>query len=404
MGGGAAGFFSAIHAKASRSKARVVIAEKTGKLLSKVLVSGGGRCNVTFNQTDNNELLKYYPRGRALLKWALRKWSVTNTIRWFEAHEVALKTEEDGRMFPVTDNSETVANALYDAAVKAGVEIVTKTGINAIEPQAGGGFLVHTDTGESFVAKAVIVAPGGFAKNEQFDFLRDLGLTIVPPVPSLFTFNISDKKLHELMGISTFGSKVKVAGAGDWFDGPVLITHWGLSGPAILRASSWLARELSEMNYKFNLLVDWTSMGEETGREVLTSSLLMQSAKQIGNANPFDLPGRLWEFILERAKVAPDKLCRDLSKPDKNRILEQSIRCEFAVKGKTTFKEEFVTAGGVATSSIDHDTMAAKEIPGLFFAGEIIDMDGITGGFNFQAAWATGYMAGSSAGKYLITA
>ncbi len=402
VGGGAAGFFAANHAKSSRQKARVIITEKTGKLLSKVIVSGGGRCNVTHNQTDNNELLLAYPRGKAILKWALRKWSVTNTIRWFEAHGVTLKTEADGRMFPMTDNSETIANCLYDSAIELGIEVHIKTSIVSFKPLPEKGFLVTTDSGDSFKTKAIILASGGYNKLEQYQYLMDLGINIESPVPSLFTFNISDKKLHALMGVSTFGSKIKIMGAGDWYEGPVLITHWGLSGPAILKASAWLAPELAAMDYKYTVLVDWTGMGEEAGRDVFASALRMHAAKKISNVNPFDLPGRLWEFILDRAKIDPDKLCRDLSKPEKNRILENSIRCDFKAKGKTTFKEEFVTAGGVSTSEIDHDTMAAKKVPGLFFAGEIIDMDGITGGYNFQAAWATGYVAGSSAGKYLI--
>lgn len=401
IGGGAAGFFSAIHAKAGRQKARVVIAEKTGKLLSKVLVSGGGRCNVTHYQLDNNELITHYPRGRGVLKWALRKWGVTNTIRWFEAHNVKLKTEEDGRMFPITDNSQTVADALLDTARELGIEVMTKLGIAKIEKQ-NNVFLITTDKGETFESRAVIIAAGGYTKPEHYQYLADMGLTIIPPAPSLFTFNIPDKKLHELMGISTFGSKVKVAGTPDWYEGPMLITHWGLSGPAILKASAWLAHDLQAADYKYTVLTDWTGMGEEAAREVFESSLLMHSAKKISNTNPFDLPGRLWDYILEKARVSPDKLCRDLSKPDKNRIIENSVRCEFKAKGKTTFKEEFVTAGGVSTSDIDHDTMGAKQIPGLFFAGEILDIDGVTGGYNFQAAWATGYVAGSSAGKYLI--
>jgi predicted Rossmann fold flavoprotein len=293
---------------------------------------------------------------------------------------------------------------LYSTAAEQGVEIILKTGIKSIKPGEFKGFKVCTDKEEWFHTKAIIIAAGGLNKIENYNFISDLGIEIIPPVPSLFTFNIPDKKLHVLMGISTLGSKVKIAGTKEWYDGPILITHWGLSGPVVLKASSWLARELAEMQYKFTCLVDWTSMGEEKGRDVLQASLLMQNAKQIGNANPFDLPARLWDFILEKARVPQEKLCRDLSKPDKNRILENSIRCEFNARGKTTFKEEFVIAGGVSTAEINHDTMGSKKVPGLFFAGEIMDIDGITGGYNFQAAWATAYLAGSSAGKYLITA
>lgn len=398
IGGGAAGFFASIHAKATKNNLRVVIAEKSGKLLSKVLVSGGGRCNVTHNQTDNAELLMAYPRGRSLLKWALRKWSVTNTIRWFETHGVELKTEADGRMFPATDSSQTIANAILDSAEKLGVEVHTGLGLEKITVKDDGFHCLFNDKSE-WISRRVIIATGGFPKKEQFDFITSLGIEIEDPVPSLFTFNIPDKDLHALMGISTIESKIKIESMPDWYEGPVLITHWGLSGPAVLKASSYLAKELHAANYKYTILVDWSAMGEETAREVLDSNLLMNSAKKLINTNPFDLPGRLWEFILQRSKVSAEKICRDLSKKEKNQILEQTVRCKFKANGKTTFKEEFVTAGGVITSEIDHDTMQSKKIKGLYFAGEVINMDGITGGFNFQAAWATGYLAGSSAAK-----
>jgi predicted Rossmann fold flavoprotein len=398
IGGGAAGYFSAIHAKASKPGTRVMIAEKSSKVLGKVLVSGGGRCNVTFDQPDFTELLKNYPRGRSLLKWVLRKWGVTNTVRWFEAHGVVLKTEADGRMFPVTDDSKTIADTLQKAASDLGISLHLSCGITKIE-KIDTGFLLRTSGGSFFHTKSVIIACGGFPKLEQFEFLSSLGIEIVPPVPSLFTFNIPDKELHALMGLSTAESKIKIAGIDNWFTGPVLITHWGLSGPAVLRASAWLARELHDMNYKYTVLVDWTSMGEEKARDTMGSNILMHSAKKVSNINPFDLPSRLWEFILTRSKVPEDKLCRDLTKAEKNKILENSIRSEFKANGKTTFKEEFVTAGGVAISEINIDNLECRRIPGMYFAGEIIDMDGITGGFNFQAAWATGYIAGSSAVK-----
>ncbi|MBS3913768.1 MAG: NAD(P)/FAD-dependent oxidoreductase [Bacteroidetes bacterium] len=398
IGGGAAGFFSAIHAKASKPNSKVLILEKSNKTLAKVLVSGGGRCNVTFNQTDLSELISNYPRGRSLLKWVLRKWGVLNTIRWFEAHGVELKTEADGRMFPVTDSSATIVNALCNAASDLGVQTILETGIQKIE-KTESGFLLYSNRNKTFSCKTVVIACGGFPKLEQFGFLSELGIEITPPVPSLFTFNIPDKQLHELMGLSVLEGRVKVTGIDKWFTGPVLITHWGLSGPAVLKTSAWLARELHAMNYQFEALVDWTSMGEEKAREVLGSAVLMHNARKISNTNPFDIPSRLWDFILKRSGVNGEKLCRDLSKTEKNKILENSIRCSFKANGKTTFKEEFVTAGGVSISEINIDNLECKKIPGLFFAGEIIDMDGITGGFNFQAAWATGYIAGSSAMK-----
>lgn len=397
-GGGAAGFFAAIHAKASKPQAEVIILEKTGKVLSKVLVSGGGRCNVTHNQTDLNELLKAYPRGRILLKWVLRKWGVTNTIRWFEAHGVELKTEEDGRMFPVTDDSRTVAGALQNAAEQLGVELRLQTGVTAIH-KGENDFTLLLNTGGSMQADRVIVTTGGFPKLSQFDFLKSLDLEITAPVPSLFTFNIPDAELHQLKGLSSAWGRVKVKGLEGWFEGPVLITHWGLSGPAVLKASAFLAHELAARDYNYEIMVDWTGSGEETAREHMVSHLLMHSGKKTINANPFSFPQRLWEYLLDRAGADPEKPCRDLSKSEKNKILEQCIRCEYKAQGKTTFKEEFVSAGGVSIAEIDPNTMQSKKHAGLYFAGEVVDIDGITGGYNFQAAWATGYVAGSSAVK-----
>lgn len=397
VGGGAAGFFAAIHAKASKASAKVCIIEKSNKLLSKVLVSGGGRCNVTHNQTDLNELIKAYPRGKALLKWALRKWGVSNTIRWFEAHGVQLKTEEDGRMFPTTDDSRTIAGALLNAAEQLGVEIRIQTGIITFQ-KTDGGFEVNTGKG-TLNCKQLILACGGFPKPEQYKFLTFHGIEITEPVPSLFTFNIPNPELHKLMGVSSPWGRIKVAGIDGWFEGPVLITHWGLSGPAVLKASSFLAVDLHKLNYTFPVMVDWTGLGEEAAREHFVSHLLMHAAKKIVNANPFNFAQRLWEYLLEKAGVPQDKPCRELNKSEKNKLLEWCISSEFQAEGKTTFKEEFVTAGGVSVSDIDNNTMMSKKVPGLYFAGEIIDMDGITGGFNFQAAWATGYIAGSSAAR-----
>lgn len=398
IGGGAAGLFSAIHAKATKPGFEVIILEKSNKLLAKVLVSGGGRCNVTYNETDLSKLLMNYPRGRQLLKWVLRKWGVANTIRWFEAHGVELKTEDDGRMFPVSNQSRTIAEALLNAAKNLNVDIRMNCGVRAVKKVQEGFELILSD-GNSILSKNVIVACGGFPKIEQFGFLQEIGLEITPPVPSLFTFNIPDPDLHKLMGVSSVWSRVKIKGLEGWQEGPVLITHWGLSGPAILRTSAFLARELYRLNYDFTAIVDWTGQGEEISREHFVSFLLMNSAKKIANTNPFPFPQKLWDYLIQKAGVEHSKICRDLSKSEKNKLLELCIRCEFDVKGKTTFKEEFVTAGGVSIAEIDPNTMQALSIPGLYFAGEIVDMDGVTGGFNFQAAWATAYIAGSSAAK-----
>jgi len=399
VGGGAAGYFAALHAKTAKPAKKVFIIEKSNKVLAKVAISGGGRCNVTHNEPDLTAILEHYPRGRGLLKWALRKWGVTNTIRWFERHGVPLKTEEDGRMFPVTDDSATVVDCLLNEAERLGVECMIGTGLKAFEPIAPKGFRVLTEKGGVIITKTLILACGGFPKLTQFDFIANHGIEVTEPVPSLFTFNIPDKELHSLMGNSVPGCKVRVTGMDSgpekgWFSGPVLITHWGLSGPAVLKASAFLARELHAANYNVNVMVDWTGMGEEKARSLWESDLLMNAAKKIVNTNPFSFPSRLWNLLLQRSGVNEDTVVRELSKQDKNRLLENCIRCPFVVKGKTTFKEEFVTAGGVSIAEIDKDTLECRKFPGLFFAGEIIDMDGVTGGFNFQAAWSTGYLAG----------
>jgi predicted Rossmann fold flavoprotein len=404
VGGGAAGFFAAIHAKASKPAKRVHIIEKSNKVLAKVLISGGGRCNVTYNEPDLTAILEHYPRGRGILKWAIRKWGVTNTMRWFGRNGVPLKVEEDGRIFPVSDSSASIAGCLTSVAARLGVTWETHTGLKSIKPLEGGGFEALTETGNTIRTSVVLLACGGFPKLSMFSFITDLGIEVEPPVPSIFTFNIADPSLHALKGVSVPWGKVRVAGmdAGNekgWFSGPILITHWGLSGPAVLKSSAWLARELAACNYSFTVLVDWSGLGEEKGRSLFEADLLMNSAKKIVNVNPFTLPSRLWEYLIVRAGINSDTVVRDLAKTDKNRLLEQCIRCLWQAEGKTTFKEEFVTAGGVASHEVDKDTLECRKVPGLYFAGEILDIDGVTGGFNFQAAWSTGYVAGVRAAE-----
>jgi predicted Rossmann fold flavoprotein len=399
VGAGAAGFFAAIHAKTAKPNKQVLIIEKSNKVLAKVLVSGGGRCNVTHNQTDLGEILECYPRGRTLLKWTLRKWGVTNTIRWFERHGVPLKTEEDGRMFPTTDNSETIVSCLTEEATRLGVSWKLGMGMKSFEPLSPKGFKVLTDKGDTIITQSLLIACGGFPKAQQFEFITRHGITIVEPVPSLFTFNIPNDALRTFMGVSVPWGRIKVIGMDEgpekgWFSGPILITHWGLSGPAILKASAFLARELAKTDYQASVLVDWTGMGEEKARSLFDADLLMNAAKMVDNINPFQLPKRLWEYLLQLSSIDGETRVRDMAKSAKNKLLENCIRCAYNMEGKTTFKEEFVTAGGVATTAVDKDSLECKQLPGLFFAGEILDIDGITGGFNFQAAWSTGYLAG----------
>ncbi len=392
IGGGAAGFFAAINAAENNPKAKVILIEKSNKVLQKVLVSGGGRCNVTHACFENGILIKNYPRGEKELRSAFSKFTTTDTIEWFKQRGVVLKTEEDGRMFPTTDNSQTIANCLLNAADKAGVEIKLQISVKEIVP-AKKGFILKTDI-EDLSCDKLIIATGGNPKAESYNWLKNLGHTIIPPVPSLFTFNIADKHLHKLMGLSVPNAKVKVAGTKLQTEGPLLITHWGLSGPAVLKGSAWGARLLNELDYDFKVQVDWLNKFKE---DDLRDELLFQkenlAPKLAVNTNPFDLPKRLWEYFLHKADITDEMRWADVKKTQINVLVQLLIRDEYQVKGKTTFKEEFVTCGGVSLKEIDFATMQSKIIPNLYFAGEVLDIDGITGGFNFQSAWTTGWIA-----------
>lgn len=394
IGGGAAGFFSAINAAELHPGSRVTILEKTTKLLQKVLVSGGGRCNVTHACYDNGLLIKNYPRGEKELRSAFSKFTTTDTVEWFKKRGVTLKTEEDGRMFPTTDNSETIANCLLNAAEKAGVEIKLQVTVKEIVKEKY--FLLKTDKGDLRCDK-IIIATGGNPKSDSYNWLRQLGHTIVPPVPSLFTFNIQHNQLNKLMGISVPQARIKVLNTKLQTQGPLLITHWGLSGPAVLKASAWGARLLNEMQYDFKIHIDWLNKySEDDLREELLFQKENLAPKQIINTNPFELPRRLWEYFIYKSDTKPETRWADVSKKQLNTLLQALIRDEYVVKGKTTFKEEFVTCGGVSLKEIDFATMQSKVAPNLFFAGEVLDIDGITGGFNFQSAWTTGWIAASN--------
>jgi len=392
IGGGAAGFFAAINTAEFNPKAKITLIEKSNKLLQKVLVSGGGRCNVTHACFDNGLLVKSYPRGEKELRSAFAKFTTTDTIEWFKKRGVILKTEEDGRMFPITDDSETIANCLLSEAERLGIEIKLQVTVKEIIPGEKG-FNLNTDKGEISSDKLVI-ATGGNPKSDSYNWLRNIGHTIVPPVPSLFTFNIQHKELTKLMGISVPNARIRVAGSKLQTEGPLLITHWGLSGPAILKASAWGARLLNEKDYDFTILVNWLYKYQE---DDLREELLFQkenlAPKLVVNTNPLQLPKRLWEYFLQKANISETTRWADANKKQLNTLVQILLRDEYQVKGKTTFKEEFVTCGGVSLKEIDFATMQSKKVPGLYFSGEVLDIDGITGGFNFQSAWTTGWLA-----------
>lgn len=395
IGGGAAGFFAAINAAALDPTNKVTVIEKSNKLLSKVLISGGGRCNVTHACFDNAALIKNYPRGEKELRNAFSKFTTTDTIEWFKKHGVSLKAEEDGRMFPVSNSSQTIATCLLQEAQRLGVKIRTQITIKEIV-KASPGFVLKTD-GENIACDKLVIATGGNSKSEAYEWLRKIGHTIVPPVPSLFTFNIPNNDITDLMGISVPLAKIKIQGTKLETQGPLLITHWGLSGPAVLKGSAWGARILNELGYDFKVHIDWLCKYKE---DDLREELLFQkenlAPKQVLNTNPLELPKRLWEYFVEKAGIDGTMRWADVNKKQINALVQILIRDEYHVKGKTTFKEEFVTCGGISLKEIDFAKMESKKVPGLYFAGEVLDIDGITGGFNFQSAWTTGWIAAHS--------
>lgn len=393
IGAGAAGFFCAVNAARLHADLDVVIIEKSSKVLSKVKVSGGGRCNVTHACFSIAEMIRNYPRGEAFLKKAFHQFFTTETISWFEERLVQLKTESDGRMFPITNNSQTIIDCLLKEAKKYNVEVLTNTTVQKIQ-KADQKFQVEMNGARKLVAKYLCVASGGYSKSSQFEWLKETGHTIAEPVPSLFTFNIPGDNIIDLMGVSVAKANIKIRGTKLHQSGPLLITHWGLSGPAILKSSAYGARILAEKNYDYGIQVNWLpDYNEQSLKEKFQSVRFDIAAKKMVNKNPFELPGRLWEYFLNACSIRSDLRWADLPVKEQNKLIKVLSAQEFEVKGKTTFKEEFVTAGGINLEEINAATMESKIIPHLYFAGEVMNIDGVTGGFNFQNAWTTGWIA-----------
>ena len=392
IGGGAAGFFAAMSVKKHHPEANVTLFEKTNKLLSKVKVSGGGRCNVTHNQLVTSLMAKNYPRGEKFLKKAFSQFSVKDTIAWFHDRGVELKVESDNRMFPVTNDSQTIIDTFLKEVQSQGI-IVTKgkamTGIH--ENESGIALTFSDESTESF--DAVIIALGGQSTEKKFELFANLGHTIKSPVPSLFTFNITDK-ITELMGTVSSNALVKIQGTKLQNTGPLLITHWGMSGPAILKLSSLAARELADRNYQFKIQVNWLGNTKEDEVRSELNEFVEANGKKMRNKNPFDIPNRLWMHMLSALEIDESGTWNSLDKKSKNRIINKILNDEYQITKKTTFKEEFVTCGGISLANINPKTMESKVTPNLYFAGEFMDVDGVTGGFNFQAAWTTGFIAG----------
>jgi predicted Rossmann fold flavoprotein len=393
IGGGAAGFFCAVNAARMDPSLKVIILEKTNKLLSKVKVSGGGRCNTTHACFDIPELVRKYPRGQNFIKKSFHWFNTNNTIQWFAERGVQLKTEADGRMFPVTDDSQTIVNCLLKEADKYNVEISMQSEVTQIS-FSDNQFQLQTLNSKPQTASHICIACGGYPKTAMFNWLTKTGHHIEEPVPSLFTFNIPGNPITELMGVSVEKAGVKIMGSKLSGEGPLLITHWGMSGPAVLRLSAWGARELAEMDYHFSILINWLpDYREQDLRNDWPSFREEYAAQKTGNKNPFGLPNRLWLYLLTSSGIHPDTRWADIHSKEQNKLIRNLTGQEFAVKGKTTFKEEFVTCGGIKLSEIDPNSMQSKLVPGLFFAGEVMDVDGITGGFNFQNAWTSGWIA-----------
>ena len=399
IGGGAAGFFCAINLAKKNPSYKITILEKTTKLLSKVLVSGGGRCNVTNQCFEISDLIKNYPRGSKELRSVFSKFAPQDTIEWFAKRNVKLHAEADNRMFPTTNNSQTIIDCFIDESKKHGVTIQTKAEVKETKKQNDKIVLsvIVNDTNEQdLIADAVVITSGGFNQEKAYGFLQATGHTIVKPLPSLFTFNIPNDAVTQLMGLSVPNAKVKVAGTNYLFEGPLLITHWGFSGPAVLKLSAYAAEYFHQKSYEATIHINWLNKEYEEIKQAVEQLQKQQHKALPKNTNVFVLPKRLWEHLLIKADLNNDKPWSEITKKSINKLVEVLFADSYTMRGKTTFKEEFVTCGGIELKEIDFKTMQSKKMSELYFAGEVINIDGITGGFNFQAAWSTAWVAANS--------
>ncbi|KIX21694.1 flavoprotein [Flavobacterium sp. 316] len=392
VGGGAAGFFTAINIAEKNPFLKIAILERGKEVLSKVRVSGGGRCNVTHACFIPNELVKFYPRGERELKGPFHQFCSGDTIEWFEKHGVSLKIEEDGRMFPITDSSQTIIDCFLNATKTLNIDILTNQSMQSI--------FKHDDywnvetNHDVFLCEKIVMTTGSNPK--IWDIIEQMGHTIIPPVPSLFTFNIKDSRIKDLMGVSALAS-VKVKGTNLKSSGPLLITHWGMSGPGILRLSAWGARTLFDKKYQFILQVNWLNdITFEECLEDLKGLKETHNKKLISKFCPFDFPKRLWDSLTHASGIMNEQKWADISKKQLISLAEQLTNGQFQVNGKSTFKEEFVTAGGIDLKEVNFKSMESKLFPNLYFAGEIINIDAITGGFNFQNAWTGGFIVSNA--------
>jgi predicted Rossmann fold flavoprotein len=393
IGGGAAGFFGALQAAEMKPGLKILILEKSSKLLSKVKVSGGGRCNVTQNCFEPGPLSHHYPRGEKQLKQLFKSFHAKDMVNWLASKNVKLKAEQDGRMFPTTDDSQTIIDCFLAEAKKQNIRIETNMPVVKITTE-GERFNITCQTGEQYHAGKILIATGGHNNPQAYDWISDIGHIIINPIPSLFTFNDSQKQFSDLMGISVPDAEIKIAGTKYSGQGPILITHWGLSGPAIIKLSAWAAEHLHKINYEFTTLVSWIGpVKEEEVKSKLNEQKKLHGKQNVISHPRFGLPKRLWQRLCEMSQIEESKIWAELPQKNLNKLMEFIIRCPFSIRGKTTFKEEFVICGGVDLNDVNLETMESKRKKNIFFAGEVLHIDGETGGFNFQAAWTTAHCA-----------
>ncbi len=403
IGGGAAGFFAAISAKCSCPDADIVLFEKNTKVLAKVEVTGGGRCNLTNSFDGVTDLKQVYPRGHQLIKRLFRQFDYQAAYRWFENHGVPLVTQEDQCVFPQAQDSHAVIACLTNEAARLGVRVFTGHRLTAVERKDDGRYSLLFDNGSTqrqMVFERVVVTTGGHPRKESFAYLTALGHKIEEPVPSLFTFNVPDRTFRALMGTVVDPVTVMMPGTKFRAEGPLLVTHWGMSGPAILKLSSHAARYLHEHDYRFMMAVNWVhesnrAVVEENIRKIVSAN----PQKQMATLRPYGLPSRLWLYLLQKTGFVPEKKWAEVGRKGINQLVETLTNDAYQVSGKSTFKEEFVTCGGISLTDVDKHTLESKVCPGMYFAGEVLDIDAVTGGFNLQAAWTTGWVVGQHLGK-----
>jgi len=400
VGGGASGFFCAIQAKLHSPALQVIILEKTTKLLSKVKISGGGRCNVTHNASHSSAMSSQYPRGNALMKKLFREFFVNDTIDFFAARGVEIVSESDGRMFPKSNSSESIIQCFLSEAARLQIHVELKTEIVAAEKR-GDHFLISTKTGEQLQSHFLVVSCGGFHKMSHYEWITKLGHRIAPPIPSLFTFNTTDKSITSLMGVSMNEVKVHINGSNFSQEGPLLITHWGFSGPAILKLSAFAAIYLAEKNWGFSLAIHWLpSFSEQDLRDFFTEKRNQKGFSKVGSKTELGLPQRLWEYLLKKSDILDlEKRWAEVPAKSQNKLITCLTNDTYPIKGKTTYKEEFVTAGGIELDEIHAETLESKLVSNLFFTGEVMNVDGITGGFNFQHAWTSAFVVAKAIGQ-----